>query len=72
MATINQADLYGISSGARPQHDVIGVSGPNQGAVMPPRLAGPVGNASPAFSWLGFALALVALRIAIEMGGRIE
>lgn len=74
MATLNMADVYGASStaGAVPNNPSVQVTGPNQSSVTTSAQGGGAGvvasNAS-AFSWLGFALALVILRIALEAGG---
>lgn len=74
MATLNLADVYGAksSAGAAPANPSVQVTGPNQSAVTTAAQGNNVSVVSgsgAAFSWLGFALALVLLRIALEMGG---
>lgn len=70
MATISVADLYGAPSSAPsvPQSST-SVVGPNQSSVASTTsvLAAPQGSA--AFSWIGFILALIALRVLIEAAG---
>jgi|KBSMisStaDraftv2_1062788.scaffolds.fasta_scaffold01203_14 hypothetical protein len=74
MATLNLADVYGAksSAGASPANPSVQVTGPNQSAVTTmaqgnnPQM---VASSGAAFSWIGFAIALVLLRIALEAGG---
>jgi hypothetical protein len=73
MATLNMADVYGTASAAGTIFNpTTQVSGPNQSSVANTGQAGatpqPAGSGA-AFSWLGFVLALVVLRVALEMGG---
>jgi hypothetical protein len=73
MATLNMADVYGAASAAGTIFNpTTQVTGPNQSSVANTGQAGstpqPAGNGA-AFSWLGFAIALVLLRIALETGG---
>ena len=74
MATLNMADVYGAvsSAGTLPSNPSVQVTGPNQSSVTSSQQGG--GNViassnAAAFSWLGFAVALVLLRIALEAGG---
>lgn len=77
MSTINRADVFGSASaaGALGQAGGVGttnVTGPNQSSVTAPAQGGAtnmVGNNGAAFSWAGFVVALVLLRIALEAGG---
>jgi hypothetical protein len=74
MATLNMADVYGArsSAGALPSNPSVQVSGPNQSSVTTAAQGGSTGvvaSNAAAFSWLGFALALVILRVALEAGG---
>jgi hypothetical protein len=74
MATLNMADVYGArsSAGTLPVNPSVQVSGPNQSSVTTAAQGGNPGvvaSNAAAFSWLGFALALVILRIALEAGG---
>lgn len=74
MATLNVTDVYGSASvaGSVMNPGAGQVTGPNQSAVTGAGQAGgtpqPAGSGA-AFSWLGFVLALVILRIALEAGG---
>jgi len=73
MATLNVNDVYGSSSAAGAIFNpVTQVTGPNASSVTGSGQVGstpqPVGSGA-AFTWLGFVLALVVLRIALEMGG---
>jgi len=74
MATLNIADVYGARSaaGAGQSNPSVQVTGPNQASVTTSAQGNNVpvvtGNAA-AFSWLGFAVALVLLRLALEAGG---
>jgi hypothetical protein len=74
MATLNLADVYGSrsSAGATPTNPSVQVTGPNQSSVTTMAQGGNVpsiASSASAFSWVGFALALVLLRIALEAGG---
>lgn len=74
MATLNIADVYGASSsaGSIPSNPSVQVVGPNQSSVTSSMQGGGIGvvaSNGAAFSWLGFAIALVILRIALEAGG---
>jgi len=74
MATLNLADVYGArsSAGAVPSNPSVQVSGPNQAAVTTSAQGNNVSNVASsgsAFSWIGFAIALVLLRVALEAGG---
>lgn len=73
MATLNVNDVYGSASAAGSVFNpVTQVTGPNASSVTGSGQVGsttqPAGNGA-AFTWMGFVLALVALRIALEMGG---
>lgn len=69
--SMNVSDIYGGPSAAVPQAQYDRVGGPNQGAVASPGSANaPSAGTGAAFSWVGFALVLVALRVMIEMSGR--
>lgn len=75
MATLNRADVYGMAStaGAAVGTNVgVQVTGPNPSSVTTSSQGGVVPNmqdAASAFSWVGFVVALVILRIALEAGG---
>lgn len=69
--SLNSADLYGSPAWSSVMPDPIGSIGPNQGAVT----ASGDGNLTDsgngaAFSWVGFVLLLVGLRVAIELSDR--
>jgi len=73
MATLNVSDVYGSASAAGTIFNpVTQVTGPNAASVTG---SGQVGStpqpagAGAAFTWVGFVLALVILRVALEMGG---
>lgn len=73
MATMNVADVYGSSSAAGTIFNpVTQVTGPNASAVTGSAQSGstpqPQGSGA-AFTWVGFVLALVVLRVMLEMGG---
>lgn len=73
MATLNVADVYGSASTAGTIFNpVTQVTGPNASSVTGSAQAGgtpqPAGSGA-AFSWLGFALALVLTRVLIEAKG---
>lgn len=77
MSTLTRADVFGTASqaGALGQAGGIGstqATGPNPSSVTAPAQGGSVpmvGNSQTAFSWVGFVVALVLLRIALEAGG---
>ena len=74
MATLNLADVYGARSaaGAAPSNPSVQVTGPNQASVTTSAQGNNVPNmtgSGSAFSWMGFVIALVLLRIALEAGG---
>jgi len=49
------------------------IGGPNQGAVASSSSSGPtgmVGGGSASFTWIGFILALIILRLLIDFGGK--
>lgn len=83
MANLTMADVYGAASRAgvaqvaSPAGSSVQVTGPNPSAVTGAGQA----NATPqvgmagqgaAICWVGFALAFVLFRIAVEAGGRAE
>jgi len=73
MATLNVSDVYGSTSAAGTIFNpVTQVTGPNASSVTGSGQVGstpqPAGSGS-AFTWVGFVLALVILRIALEAGG---
>ena len=75
MGTLSWADAYGIEGPMYQVASPISAAGPNQSYVNP-AFSGPQTSASampggkaPAFSLVGIVIALVLLRIAIEMGG---
>ncbi len=73
MATLNVSDVYGSASTAGTIFNpVTQVTGPNAASVTGSGQVGstpqPAGSGA-AFTWMGFVLALVVLRIALEMGG---
>jgi len=73
MATLNVSDVYGSASAAGTIFNpVTQVTGPNASSVTGSGQVGstpqPAGTGA-AFTWVGFVLALVALRVALEMGG---
>lgn len=77
MSTMNRTDVYGQGSnagaiGAAGGIGATQVTGPNPSAVTTSAQGGSipmVGNGQAAFSWAGFVVALVILRIALEAGG---
>lgn len=74
MATLNLADVYGARSaaGATPANPSVQVTGPNQASVTTSAQGNNVGvvaGSGAAFSWVGFAIALILLRVALEAGG---
>ena len=73
MATLNVSDVYGTASAAGSIFNpTTQVTGPNPSSVTGSSQAGstpqPAGSGA-AFTWTGFVLALVLLRVALEMGG---
>jgi len=74
MATLNVSDVYGSASAAGTIFNpVTQVTGPNASSVTGSGKVGstpqPSGTGA-AFTWLGFVLALVALRVAMHAGGQ--
>jgi hypothetical protein len=73
MATLNVSDVYGSASAAGSVFNpVTQVTGPNASSVTGSGQVGSVSQPSgpgTAFTWLGFVLALVLLRVALEAGG---
>lgn len=71
--TLNWADVYGQPASTVQVASPISAAGPNQSFVAPafssPGTGASVGNA-PTFSLMGLVLALVLLRVAIEMSDR--
>lgn len=72
--TLNWSDTYGIPSSPFQVAAPISAGGPGQSYVAPAfsspgTVMASVGTA-PAFSLLGMVILLVALRIAVEMGGQ--
>lgn len=69
---MNWTDLYNGANSANGTGQVTGPVGPNQSYVTgPAQMTGMSGGGSPAFSWLGLVLALVAIRVLVSMGGRV-
>jgi hypothetical protein len=73
MATLNVSDVYGSASAAGAVFNpTTQVTGPNNASVTGSGQVGstpqPSGTGS-AFTWVGFVLALVMIRVALEMGG---
>lgn len=71
---MNWADLYSGRSAATGVAVVSGPVGPNQSVVTASGQSGAVvsNGRGSAFSWLGLVLALVILRILVQMGGRLS
>lgn len=77
MSTLSRADVFGTASnaGALGQAGGVGttqVTGPNPSSVTSSAQGGStpmVGNNGAAFSWVGFVVALILLRVALEAGG---
>ena len=74
MATMNVSDVYGSASAAGTIFNpVTQVTGPNAASVTGSGQVGstpqPAGSGA-AFTWVGFVLALVLLRVALESGGK--
>jgi hypothetical protein len=71
--SLNRADIYGMLSSRSVTVAPTTVGGPDQGAVAPTSGVGPtstVGGGSAAFTWVGFLLALIILRLLIDFGGK--
>jgi hypothetical protein len=72
--SLNRADIYGMLSDRTVMVAPTTVGGPNQGAVSPTTNSGPTGTVgsagSAAFTWIGFLLALIILRLLIDFGGK--
>jgi hypothetical protein len=72
--SLNRADIYGMLSDRTVTVQPTAVGGPDQGAVAPSTSAGPMGTVGPAgsaaFTWMGFILALIILRLLIDLGGK--
>lgn len=73
MATLNVSDVYGSASAAGTIFNpVTQVTGPNAASVTGSGQVGstpqPAGTGA-AFTWVGFILALIILRVALESGG---
>jgi len=73
MATLNVSDVYGSSSAAGTIFNpVTQVTGPNASSVTGSGQVGttpqPAGT-GVAFTWAGFVIALIVLRVALEMSG---
>lgn len=72
--SLNRADIYGMMSSRSVTVQPTSIGGPDQGAVAPSSSSGPAsqvgGGTSAAFSWMGFVLALIVLRLLIEFGGK--
>lgn len=72
--SLNRADIYGMMSDRNVMVAPTTVGGPDQGAVASSSNSGPVGitggGANAAFTWTGFILALIILRLLIDLGGK--
>jgi hypothetical protein len=72
--SLNRADIYGMLSDRQVTVAPTTVGGPNQGAVASTSGAGPTGMVTTAgsasFTWIGFILALIILRLLIDFGGK--
>jgi hypothetical protein len=72
--SLNRADIYGMMSSRAVTVQPTGVGGPDQGAVAPSTSSGPMSalgsGSSASFSWIGFVLALIILRLLIDFGGK--
>lgn len=72
--SLNRADIYGMLSDRTVQVNPTTVGGPDQGAVAPTTGRGPTGTVgsagSASFTWIGFILALIILRLLIDFGGK--
>jgi len=78
MSTLSRADVFGTASqaGALGQGGGVGntqVTGPNPSSVTASAQGGSIpmvsSNGQAAFSWVGFVVALILLRVALEAGG---
>jgi len=72
--SLNRADIYGMLSDRQVTVAPTTVGGPNQGAVASTSGSGPTGmvttGGSASFTWIGFILALIILRLLIDFGGK--
>lgn len=72
--SLNRADIYGMMSDRTVLVQPTSIGGPDQGAVAPTTNSGPTGivgsPASAAFTWTGFVLGLIILRLLIDFGGK--
>jgi len=71
--SLNRADIYGMISDRQVTVQPTTIGGPNQGAVASTSNQGPtgmVGGGSASFTWVGFILALIILRLLIDFGGK--
>ena len=72
--SLNRADIYGMLSDKSVSIQPTSVAGPDQGSVAPsvgsPASAMVGTPASAAFTWVGFILALIILRLLIDYGGK--
>jgi hypothetical protein len=72
--SLNRADIYGMMSSRTVTVQPTAVGGPDQGSVAPSASSGPMSaigtGGSAAFSWVGFVLALIILRLLIDFGGK--
>jgi len=72
--SLNRADIYGMMSDRSVTMQPTSVGGPTQGAVAPSVNQAPQGQisqgASASFTWIGFILALIVLRLLIDFGGK--
>lgn len=69
---MNWSDLYSNQStraGTFPGTNV--ATGTQQTIVTQPGQVTPTSGGSAAFSWLGLVLALIIMRVLIQMGGRV-
>lgn len=72
--SLNRADIYGMLSDRTVNVAPTTVGGPDQGAVAPTTGSPPTGQVggagTAAFTWVGFVLALIILRLLIDFGGK--
>jgi hypothetical protein len=72
--SLNRADIYGMLSDRQVMVAPTTVGGPNQGAVASTSASAPQGTlgggGSASFTWIGFILALIILRLLIDFGGK--
>jgi hypothetical protein len=72
--SLNRADIYGMLSDRGVSVQPTAVGGPNQGAVASTAGSAPTGmvgtGTSASFTWIGFLLALIILRLLIDFGGK--